>query len=442
LKSLETTAEKAHLNAFRNLSTVSLHKVVQLAGIAVSVAFVPRMFGIENYGRFAFVLSLATFGQILGDFGTLDVMGRFVPAMTSGEASRLYMRTLSFKVMVSVAAGVVTAGAALALGQWMQPEWALLTGLMVTFNIIARTPIELALGLNRVGTWMAEQAWRQWVLVGLLLALLPLFGLGGGLLAVVLMEIIFCALGLWWVRDYWQITEFRPDWIYLRPYLYAGASFFLANLIIVALYRSGPVMVEILTRQSTQTGYFNLALGLFLLVHVTLSQFAQSLIPALSGFRAQGQSEQMRLWVRNFVRYSWPLAWLGTVVTWLMADWGVPFVFGADFAPAAPVVKLVSLAIPPSALLWDGSVVATVTGRGRVKFGASLAALLIFVTAAVWLTPMYGAVGTAVALGLSVGLNVMVLGLFLRPDFAVNWLVLFLTALAGVAGLYAISSLL
>jgi O-antigen/teichoic acid export membrane protein len=432
---MATTLKKVSPVALRSLSTVSLHKVVQIAGLLVTVALVPRLFGAEDYGRFAFMLSLSYLGQILGDFGTLDVLGRFVPGLTPDEAGRLYMRTLTFKGVVGVLAGVITTGAAMTLGQWMRPDWALLTGLGVALHVVAWAPFQFALGLNRVGTWMAEQSWRQWALLGLLLALLPPLGLSGALIAVVLMEVLFCLLGLWWVRDFWQPAELRWDWAYLQPYLRLGAGFFLANLVAVALYRSGPALVETLTRRPAQAGYFNLALGLYLLAYVTFSQFAQSLIPTLSSFRAQGQTEQMRVWLCNFVRYSWLLAWLGTLVVWLAADWAVPLVFGADFAPAAAALKWISLGLPLTSLLWAGSTVATVTGRGRLKFGASLAALLTFVALVSWLTPSYGATGAAIALSVAVVVNVAGLVLWLQPDFSLPWRLLLVSSLVGVTGL-------
>jgi hypothetical protein len=166
-------------NVVRNLSAVSLHKVVQVAGLVVTVALIPRLFGAEAYGRFAFVLSLSYLGQVLGDFGTLDVMGRFVPGMSHQAASRIYMRHLAFKAVVGVLCGLIIKKAALTLGQWMRVEWAVLVGLGVAFHIVAWVPFQFSLGLKRVGTWMSEQAWRQWALLVLLLVLLPPFGLGG-----------------------------------------------------------------------------------------------------------------------------------------------------------------------------------------------------------------------------------------------------------------------
>lgn len=414
---MSVSTDKARSNALRSLSAVSLNKVVQVAGLVATVALVPRLFGAEDYGRFAFVLSLSYLGQVLGDFGTLDVLGRFVPGMTSGEAGRLYMRTLAFKVMVGAACGIITAGVALALAPWMTWVWAGLTGLGVALHIVAWVPFQFALGLNRVGTWMAEQAWRQWALLLLLLALLPLWGLGGALLAVLVMEIIFCGLGVWWVRDYWRGADLRLEWPYLAAYVRFGLTFFLANLATVALYRSGPALVELLTGDSKQTGYFNLALGLFLLGYITVSQFAQGLIPLLSSLRAAGQMGQVRQWLRNFVSYGWWLSCLGVLAVWLLADGVVPLIFGPDFAGAAASLKWISLGMPLATLLWAGNVLATVMGRGQVKFGAALAALLTFSGVALGLVPHYGAAGAALALSLAVTANVAVLGVHLWPYY-------------------------
>jgi O-antigen/teichoic acid export membrane protein len=327
------------------------------------------------------------------------------------------MRTLVFKVMVGVACGVITAGAALALTEWMTWTWAGLTGLGVALHIVAWVPFQFALGLNRVGTWMAEQAWRQWALLLLLLALLPAWGLGGALLAVLVMEIIFCVLGVWWVRDYWRSADLRLEWSYLAPYVRFGLAFFLASLAAVALYRSGPALVELLTGDSKETGYFNLALGLFLLGYITVSQFAQGLIPLLSSFRAAGQMDQVHRWLRNFVFHGWWLSCLGVLAVWLLADGAVPLVFGPDFAGAAVSLKWISLGLPLATLLWAGNVLATVMGRGKVKFGAALTALLAFSGVALGLVPHYGAAGAALALNLAVAANVAVLGVYLWPEY-------------------------
>lgn len=416
MSNTSTQAHRPRRSIIGTASIVSVHKVAQIAGSLLTVVLVPRLLGAEDYGRFAFLLSLSYLGQILGDFGTLDVFGRFVPGMSETEARRLYMRTLAFKLPVSLICGALTAGAAL-LGDWMQPAWALLAGLGVALHIVAWAPFQFALGLNRVGAWMTEQAWRQWTLLAGLLLLFPLLGFSGALLALLAMEAIFCGLGLFWARDYWLRAELCWGWGYFRPFVAVGFGFFLANLAAVALYRSGPVLVETLTGETVQAGYIDLAIGLFLIAYITVSQFAQSLIPTLSGYRAAGQAVELRGLLGNFMRIGLLVTGLGALATWLLAGWAAPLVFGPEFAPAAEAMRWISLGMPLAVLAWSGNVMATVSGRGGVKFGASLAALLVFLAAARLLIPLQAAAGAAQALSLAVLAHVIVLILRLRPDF-------------------------
>jgi hypothetical protein len=73
--------------------------------------------------------------------------------------------------------------------------------------------------------------------------------------------------------------------------------------------------------------------------------------------------------------------------------------------------------MPLATLLWAGNVLTTVLERGKVRLGATLMALLAFIIAAGWLTPVYGAAGAALALTLAVTVNVVVSGFYLWSNF-------------------------
>ena len=433
---MSLSAKKLRPSALQNLSTVSLHKIAQVVGQIVAVLTIPRLLGADDHGRFAFVLAYSFLGQILGDFGTLEVMSRFVPTMSQADIGRLYSRTLFFKIGVGLVCGVLAAALGLILAPWLRLEWAGLIGLGVLSHIVAWVPFHLMLGLNQVGKWMVEQSWRQWALVILLILLYPWLELGGTMVAWALMEVIFCILGLWWARAYWQPAELSLDWAYLKPYIHFGFGFFLANLVGAALYRSSPVLVEALTGQSAQAGYINLAIGLYMMPYLMLTQVAFSLVPTLSEFYTTGQIDKMQAWLHNFVRYSWLFGWLGVIGVWLTVDWGVLLIFGPDYALAAAPLKWISLGIPLAGPLWAGNALATVTGRGPLKFWATLAALLVFLAAALWLIPGYLAAGAAIALSVSILVNVGVLIVSLQPEFTLERPVLLtggITAIVAIA---------
>lgn len=398
-------------------TVISAHKVAQMAGSLAAVIVLPRLLGVEDFGRFSFVLSLAFLGAILADLGTLDVFGRFVPTMAPQDARKLYMRTLAFSLAVSGLCFVVTAGAALLLASWMTWPWALMAGAMVVLRVAAWTPFQYALAQSRVGAWMTEQSWRQWVMLAALVVLYPLLGFTGALLALLLMEAVFAALGLWWARGDWLGSELRVEWRYFKPFLLAGLGFYLANLAAVALYRSGPVLLEGLTGNSAQVGYLSLAIGMYLVVYGTVSQFAQSLIPALSTLRAQGDFGEMQRRLGCFLRTGLLVTLAGVAAVWLLAGWIAPLLFGEDFAAAAPALRGISLAMPLCVVVWAANVVATASGRGAVKFSATLAALLVFLAGVLALAPAYGAAGAALALSLAVCVQAVVLVVRLWPEF-------------------------
>ena len=182
----------------------------------------------------------------------------------------------------------------------------------------------------------------------------------------------------------------------------------------MALFRSGPLLIEFLTGSSVQTGFFNLALGLFMLAYITSGQYAQSLIPELSRLLDHHQYPRMIGWLRTFAGWGW---WLGigaAALVWVLADRAVPVVFGAEFAGAAGAVKWISLGIPLAALVWTGNVTATIAGHGKTKFTASVVALICFVALTFWLAPVFGAIGVSLALVSALVVNALVLFFVLR----------------------------
>ena len=182
----------------------------------------------------------------------------------------------------------------------------------------------------------------------------------------------------------------RVRWRYFL-HLLAGAGFFLANLAAVALYRSGPVLVEALTGKRAGRLHQSGIIGMYLMVYVTISQFAQSLIPGLRTLwssRAHrdeysgGWAVFMRIgcWSRSRVRRRsgcWPAG-----RRWYLLD----------FAGAAPALRWISLAMPPAVIVWAANVTATVSGRSG-QFSGFLTALLVFLAGTLALTPVYGAAG-------------------------------------------------
>ncbi|HID35206.1 MAG TPA: hypothetical protein EYP25_11695, partial [Anaerolineae bacterium] len=72
----------------RNLSLITINKVIQLMGGALWAMIAPRWMGSEHYGRFALAMSLSLLLWWVGDLGGLEVFGRHIPPLLEKDPER------------------------------------------------------------------------------------------------------------------------------------------------------------------------------------------------------------------------------------------------------------------------------------------------------------------------------------------------------------------
>jgi O-antigen/teichoic acid export membrane protein len=391
--------------AARNLTAISAHKAAQLAGAFAFAAFIPRRLGPELFGQLVFVLSLSLLLQMAGELGGLDILGRHVPGWAQqGRPGQERIRWLFWQLTwARLAIGLaIVLGLALAapwLAPWLNRWQGLLIGLGVALRLLSWTPYHLCFGLNQMGRWSVEVSWRQLIMIPCLVVGLP-WGLSGLLAGLLLSEAVFLLPGLLWVRPVWRPV--RPDWPGLRPYLRFGAGFFLANIIIVLLYRSGPVLLEVLTHDTVAVGYLGLALSLYMLVITVLTQYIASFTPTLALLHTRQQHADARRWLDLLLRYSAILMGALLIGIALLTFPVAPLLFGADFAAVGPIFLLLSLTLLAQPLVWAGRYAAAAFGCPRVALAASCAGFGVCTLAGLLLIPTLAAVGAALALAAGV----------------------------------------
>lgn len=385
--------------AARNLSAISLHKAAQIAGAFAFAALIPRLLGEELFGQLAFVLSLSLILQMAGDLGGLDIIGRHVPGWASeGTWDRIRWLAWQLTWMRLALGGGIIVGLTLAapwLAPWLNAWQGFLIGLGVALRILSWTPYQLSFGLDQMGRWSVDLSWRQLIMIPCLVLTLP-WGLTGLLVGLLVSEAIFLIPGLIWSRPVWQ--PYRPDWRGLRPYLRFGAGFFLANVVVVLLYRSGPVLLELLTHDTVAVGYLGLALSLYMLVITVLSQYMASFTPTLALLHTRRQTVEAQQWLDRLLRYSSILMGLLLIGAGLLTYPLAPLLFGADFAPVSQIFLILSLALVVQPFIWAGRYAAAAFGQPRVAFFSALAGLVVALAGSLLLMPAFAAAGAAMAL--------------------------------------------
>jgi len=467
-----TDAPSASRAAARSISAIVFNQLPQIAGSVLYVAFVPRILRTEVYGQLSFAFALIAIFQMLGEIGYQEIFSRYLPEVQrrAGETGVRAMarRLFVVKAIAGAGLGLVTGLTARWLAGWLTPEQAALVGLSVALRIWTMGLFALLLGLGQTGRWSVETTWRQIVVTVLTLLLVHRPSLTAALAAMVLHELIFLGLGLWWARKVWQVAGGKWPvtsgvwdldfgiWNLLR----FGFTFSLANFALVVMFRVSLIVVEKFTGSLPEVGFFDLALGGLLLVYTFLGQIAYAFVPILTRLHLDQLEAEAEIWLGRFVRYAGIVVGLAVGGMWAVAGPAAPLLFGAGFEPAANTIRAIGVGLLPLPVAWAAVILSAVEKRPAHKVRAALTGLGVFLIGAVLLRG-YASAGIALAFGVGLagyaagfgqsawrtvraggagwGIALVVTGVFvIFLFFSLSSLWIALAAWSGVAAVYAL----
>lgn len=435
------------------------------------IVLAPRALGTEIYGQFAFVFAVFSIFQILGELGYQEIFSRFVPEVRqqSGEAGvrALFRSLFGLKLLIGLGLGLAAVVAALLLARWLMPVQALLIGLAVVARVWTMATFPLLLGLGETLKWSVEVAWRQAVaLVSLLIIVRPP-SLTLVLVAMLVHELFFLLLGVWWTRAWFQggapAESKFGTWglgLGILDFLRFGLTFALANFALTLMFRISPIVVEKLTGSPAEISFLDLAQGGLLLIYALLGQVAYAFVPILTHAHLEGRAEELPLWLGRIARYTGMLVALAAGGMWAVAAPITPLLFGVGFEPAANTIRAVAIGLLPLPVAWMAVVLSAVEKRPAHSVRAAFTGLGVFLVASLGLRA-YASAGIGLAFGvgligyaagfgtnagrviraggwrwaITVGATVLFGGFLLRPPTS---LVGALTAWAAVAGVYSV----
>ena len=407
----------------RNLSLISINKVIQLMGGALWALIIPRWMGPEAYGQFALATAISLLLWWAGDFGGLEVFGRHLPTLREKnpeEARQLFAQTFLLRVLVAVLLIPLMLVVGPLIAPWLRGWPSFLIAASAGLHIISWTSYHTLYAQNEMGKWSVEISWRLTVQLPLIL-LVASYGLVAQMAAYMFTEIIFLAIAVWWTRAWFSEADFRPNLRFLRPYMRMGVGFWATNVGIILLFRTGTILVQILTGDSVQVSYYDLALVVFFLIFTIVDQLTRAFLPTVSEFEDEGQKQRLGNWLQVVTSWGTALAMLAVVGVQYTADWIMPFILGSDYAASAPVLRIMLLALPALVLVGVGTVATAVRQSARAKIIAIAIGIVIFWGGSAILAPRLGATGAAWAL--SLGLITYALALFaqVREDLQFRW---------------------
>ncbi len=384
----------------RTVSLGTLWRALRYPFILLSFALIPRLMGDEDYGRYAYFVSVFVLLDMLTDLGFLQVFGRFVPecdaSHDSGRLRSLFYGLLIYGVALSALAvvGASVVNALRSAGRWPWGQVAFLAALLILTRVEG-TFFSLLYGLNQIARFSAKEMIRSAATLVLVLWLYTVYGLPGAFWGLVLNEVILTGAGAWWIRDYLWPPVGRVGWSALKPYALFGVKFYIPALLFGMLQRMGNIFAKWWTGSDAQVAYYDIANQYLLLTATFLGLIVQTLLPALTRLHLQSDEATARRWQRAALTYCAMAAFLAFNALMWLGDLFIRRWLGESFAPTWPNAKIMTLAMAPVLLAYAGMNLALIRKSARVYLAGVAAGMLVMTIASAATIPAMGSKGAA-----------------------------------------------
>jgi len=399
MSELEQTDKQEVHSTVRTVSLGTLWRVLRYPFILLAVAYIPRMMGATEYGKYAYFMSVFVILDMCTDLGFLQIFGRFVPECEAEGHDRT--RALFHGILAYGMALALLMVIGVTIFNYFHPiqsfttQWLIILGLMIFLTRLEGNLFSFLYGLNHIARFSAKEVMRSAFTLLFVVIFYKIYGLIGALWALVLNEIILSVVGAWWTRGYLFSRGSGMSFSTLKPYIIFGLQFYVPAFLFGMLQRSGNIFVQSLTDSSESVAYYDVANQFLLLTATFLGLILQTLLPALTKLHIKDDQTTIQRWQRIVMTYCGiatffafnALMWIGgpVIIAWL----------GESYAPVIPAAKVIVLAMIPVLIAYAGmnySLLEKAPGiytRG-VALGIGVMAGACFV-----LVPKFGALGAA-----------------------------------------------
>ncbi len=421
---LQTKSEYTPTQAVSLTRVVMYWKALEYVGLAAFIVLVPRLMGPERYGRFAAVVSLLVLLITASGLGGMTAFGRFVPQyLAAGDWSKaraLFVQLFWARAGVSIllAAGLFLFFPVLLPGISGGTQLAAASALVA--GATASSCYQVFYGLNDLGKWSCQDALFRFVLIALLFLLGGIQNLNRAINTLLFAQVAFLLLGLAWTRRFFNGDRSALGFSFLWSHLSFGMQFFMANLMLMAIWRGGEVLILTLSSNGAGAAYFNVANSAILAPALLVLQFSVMFVPSLTSLLVSGEEQKLISFLGYVLKYATIGSFGVAIVVYALGDWAVRQLLGAAFLPVVDNLRILALGLPAVAVLGTAGCQAIVYKRPLRWLAVTLVALLSFLTAGFFLIPLRGALGASMGITLALALAAVVahLQLSLGPVFA------------------------
>ena len=387
---------------------VAVCKAIEYLTMGAFAIVVPRLMGPVLYGQFALLLGFISLLTMAFGFGVLSTFARFVPIYrvrdTMAKVGVLFMQVLLLRMaLLAALAGPLTLALTLLLPE-ASPVTIAATIAAMGLSVVGATFYELLHGLNALGKWLLPNAIGAGVLLLLILLLGGATRLEAAAIALLAVRAAFFVLGVYWTQNFLTWTRSVLDWRFLYEHLRFGVLLFLGGFLLLAVLRSGDVVVGTFSGDPRQIAYFSLANLVMVTQYALIGQLSRSIIPTLTMLHASGKDREVRQWLGDSLKYLAVLASVFLLLVLGAGRWMAALAWGEEFHAVADILMVLSVGLLMAPVIAITVALAIVYNRPEKIIPLSGGGLLAFLALSALLVPAWGALGASVAvtLGLAV----------------------------------------
>jgi len=314
-----------------------------LAISAISGILIPRVLGIQAYGRYSSVLAVTAILQAVSTLGFPQVGVRFLaPLWRTDHSQALALGSTMWTIRLGLtpllgAVGFFWLGATVASEQGLVILLAL--GLLCALRCAQQATRILFLPIGHVGKLTGFEFFHTLLRLPVVLGSFLAWGLSGTFAALPVLQAVIWGWTTLALRRVFPLSPRLFRWSALRPYLsFAAWSFVDAGSTMLHVQFS--IYAVAVWSTARDAGLLAIAMQLYLLVRSLHTAVHRSLQPLLAEIEAAGEEARLRHW-SELTMGCGVVATVTLTVFW--AALGRPFlklVFGSEFLPAHLVVTL------------------------------------------------------------------------------------------------------
>ncbi|SDD54331.1 lipopolysaccharide biosynthesis protein [Ruegeria marina] len=392
----------------RRTSLVTMGRIALLAVWFVMIAMVYRTIGQQNdaliqAGVLAFSLAaVKMLTTSLSDPLDLDVVRRVPVVLGTDPAKAVAIWRAAQQFRIALAGIIVLLAIALARPiatvLLHDADWApavMLVGAAAGLELVFRGYLSDYQSRERFGGFLALEAGLQGVRVALILALIlggwlsVLTFLGAYALATFLVVCIAYLVSGAARRALWVVvgSVSRETWQYAR--------WIAPAMILSAVVERLDLYLLTWLRGPQESGLYGALLPLILVPEVAIGFAIGVLQPRIADLHSRGRLPSFWL---SICRLTVPLAAVGLIVVWLLAEQIILLTIGPSYLDAAPAFRILFAAV----MLWFSVVPVAlafvVMNMPRITLAITLGQAAVMLTAGLALIPSDGVVGAATAI--------------------------------------------